>query len=69
MKTHKFLKFAAILLTLSALLITLASCKDKKGDSENDLKKDILDISEYTVVRKDASDTRVTEKTSNLRRR
>ena len=63
-----FCKAIAIIIALASLISIFAACKqDKEDDPSLEDNKELLDISGYTIVRYDKSDSNITKKTAKLK--
>ncbi len=66
-KIGVFIRSMSLLLVFSFAAATLSACGTVKEDDNNDDEKDALDISGYTIVRRDSSQSKVTDETKKLK--
>ena len=64
-KRRMFCKITALLIASASILAGFVSCKE---DLPEEKPKEYIDIGEYTIVRRDASETRVTRETTALKK-
>ncbi len=61
-----FCKIIALVIVIASLLAVFTACTEEKPGPD-EVKKELLDISEYTIIRLDTSDKRVISKTAKLK--
>ncbi|MBP3332848.1 MAG: exo-alpha-sialidase [Clostridia bacterium] len=66
-KNNLFIKALSLILASLFLLTAFSACSNSNEKPEEE-KKEGLDISAYIIVRKDASDKRITSETANLKK-
>ncbi len=59
-------RIIAIVIALASLLAVFTACTEEKTGPD-EVKKELLDISGYTIIRRDASDKSIVSKTVNLK--
>ena len=65
-KTPVFYRIVALVIVLASLISTFTACSNKTSDPQGDgeEEKNIFDLSEYTIVRYDNSDSSITKSIS-----